>query len=224
LVYEIYFYAIFAATLPFKSSGLTVIASTASIVGFCLMSHALPPGQLQTFLADPISLEFCMGLWLGLGFLSRGGRASVWPVPIAFGLVGIFLLVSAPIFVSHESTAGLNGLPRVVAWGVPATLVVASFLGVESPKSSLGRLVVFLGDISYALYLTHVFVMIGYGWLVKTAGIGGRSQVYVVPCVVSVSIFVAALFYLKVERPILQSAKRLFPGGRNQTGATAGSA
>jgi exopolysaccharide production protein ExoZ len=210
LVYEIYFYAIFAATLPLKSIGFTATAATASIVGFFLMSHALPVGRLQAFLANPIPLEFCMGLWLGFGFVARGTRSAAWPVPIACGLVGICLLVAAPLFVPHQNTSGLSGLLRVLAWGIPAVLVLASFLGLGPPKSAAGRLLVLLGDASYALYLTHVFVMIGYGRLIKTSAIGGWDQIYVVPCVVALSAAVAALFYLRVERPTVALAKTLF--------------
>jgi exopolysaccharide production protein ExoZ len=212
LVYEMYFYAIFAATLVFGSMTITAVAVTATIVGLGFAGHWLTEGSLQSFLANPIALEFGMGIWLGFVFVNRRPTAAPKWVPLATGLIGTCFLLVSPLFIPHANTSGLTGFPRVGAWGLPAILVVASFLAPGSIRSSFGRLLVLIGDASYALYLTHVFVMIGYGWLLKTTAVQGLNQLLVVPAVVALSICLGLFVHLVVERRIQLLVRRLSGG------------
>jgi exopolysaccharide production protein ExoZ len=216
LVYEMYFYLIFSVTLLLKSKSATVLLATVSIIGFHLAGTHLHGGPLGVFLADPIALEFCMGLWLAWAF-------SDWRVEgaiprLALGLIGFGLLAVAPLFVAHRDTSGLPGLARVLAWGLPAILIVQAFLCIGPPRNTLTRFAVLLGDASYALYLTHVFVMIGYAWLLKSTSLTHDRQFLLVPVAVIVSIIIAICAHLTVERPLLGlirihlRAKKIYSG------------
>ena len=202
LVYEVYFYLVFATALLLGSMRVSVVGSTAAIIGLALAGGVMPVGTLQSFLANPIALEFCMGLWLAWAF-ARWPARGCWPIGWPSGLAGIVLLATAPIFTAHPDTTGLDGLPRVLAWGLPATLVVAACLRAGPPRTSLTRFAVLLGEASYALYLTHVFVIVGYGKLLKVGAIGCVDQVFLVPVVVAVAVVLGLSAHLVVERPLL---------------------
>ena len=56
---------------------------------------------------------------------------------------------------------------RFLLFGIPAALVVYGALAVVRPSSPIARMLGKLGDASYALYLTHGFVMTAYARLLQ---------------------------------------------------------
>jgi peptidoglycan/LPS O-acetylase OafA/YrhL len=152
LNYEMAFYAVFALAIVFARRravlGLTGLMATLVAVG-----AAVPLPQPFAFWTDPIILEFAFGLLLGL-FEAEGmrlGRAA------RAGLVLAGVVILSVDFARPE---GLIVLPRVLAWGLPAMLLVAAAaLGFErtAPPGPVARFGVAVGDASYALYLLHPF-------------------------------------------------------------------
>lgn len=100
-------------------------------------------------------------------------------------------------------------MPRVLVWGVPACLIVAGALTVGPPNNKLTRFAVLLGDASYTLYLTHVFVMLVYARLLKTTPLGRVDQRFVVPVVILGAIATALLAHIFLERPFLSLIRGL---------------
>lgn len=210
LTYEIYFYLIFAVMLWLSLERAVLIAVTASIAFLYFLSRFLPGSETTTFLANPLPFEFCLGLCLAYAYGSLARRGSRWPVALPFAALGIALLTVAPLYVAHPDTNGLPPLPRVAAWGIPATLIVASFLNVGAPRSAVARFWVLLGDASYALYLTHVFVMLGYAWLIKKIdAFSHLPQLWIVPIVVLFAVAVGIAAHLLLEKPILRLIRRV---------------
>jgi exopolysaccharide production protein ExoZ len=64
LVYEMYFYYLFAITLNLRNARIAVLATTGFIGARILLGNLLPLGDLRHFLSNPIALEFCFGLIL----------------------------------------------------------------------------------------------------------------------------------------------------------------
>jgi peptidoglycan/LPS O-acetylase OafA/YrhL len=213
LVYEMYFYFIFAAVLMFRSANLAALGAAAVIFGVWFGNGLVPLKSIRGFLADPIPMEFCMGLLLALAFSVWKLRTKPWPISISVSLIGLGFLLAASYFLGDGNTSGLGGARRVLAWGLPATLVVAAFLQVRPPQNRLGRALVLVGDASYSLYLTHVFVMLGYGYLLN-GQLARYNQAFVVLVVVTISLGTALLVHLLVERPIdrlIRPRRRSFP-------------
>ena len=167
LVYELYFYLVFATVLIARSMAVAVIGTILAIACFWFVSDGLPGHALRSFLADPIPLEFCMGLCLAWAYSRLGETVKRPATRWALALIGLGAMAAAPLFIAHPDTSGLPGLPRVLAWGLPAVLVMVACLPIGPPRNPTTRFAVLLGDASYALYLTHVFVMIGYGWVLE---------------------------------------------------------
>jgi peptidoglycan/LPS O-acetylase OafA/YrhL len=92
---------------------------------------------------------------------------------------------------------------RFIAWGIPAALIVLAATTVYSAKGTLDRLLLKLGDMSFSLYLTHAFVMTAYARLIGTTALGQLlGPLAALALAIGVSIVVAQIVYVYVERPI----------------------
>jgi peptidoglycan/LPS O-acetylase OafA/YrhL len=124
-------------------------------------------------------------------------------------LPGLALMVIALFVVPYDNIDGLPGWGRVLGWGIPSVLIVAAFLQVARPKSPPLRFIVLLGDASYALYLTHTFVILVYGKLLQGGPISSLPQIAVVPFVIAICIGGGLLAHLLVEKPLLNLIRLL---------------
>lgn len=181
-------------------------AITAAMVGILVASNRGPSGVLTDFLANPIVLEFLMGMWLGVFHLTyRRGQSSTYRSKI-LAMIGVGSILLSSMIVPTDSTAGLPAWPRVFAWGVPALLMLIYFIGMDRPSTRLSTFFAKIGDSSYSLYLTHPFVMISYAFSLKFAPINQLSQIFQIVFVVTaviLSIFLGLIVHLFVERPIM---------------------
>ena len=170
LVFEMYFYYLFATWLRFKRAGGAVLGVAGSIALVGVVATQLPESNLRRYLTDPIVFEFVLGL--GLAWLLRSGRR----LPQRWLLIGVgtVAMVLAAWWGPAETTAGLARDVRFVCWGVPAALIVAASLAPVAARSRGLQFLVHLGNASYALYLSHEFVMIAYARLLKSGDIATR--------------------------------------------------
>ena len=147
LNYEIFFYAIVALTAGLfgdrRLYGTSLVIITLVVVGAWLR----PAGPTLAFYTDPILLEFVFGI-LVYSTWSRTRDAGPGLAPLAVFGAGAILL-----FLQWERPVGDL---RVLFWGIPSAAVLYGGLGVLTFRSTL---LARLGEWSYALYLTHVFVI-----------------------------------------------------------------
>jgi exopolysaccharide production protein ExoZ len=202
LVYEMYFYYLFAITLYIRNARISVVITTALICAGLLLSRVLPEGDLKQFLSDPIALEFCFGLILSY-FIHSPVLSGAWLRYI--WVPGLILLAGAAAFAENRgSTAGLAPEIRWLAWGLPALLVTASFVKMRFDRSLLTRILLPVGDASYSLYLTHPSIMIIAAFLIKFHILKSLAFPLVLPLVlVIVCIGFSLLVHYSIERPIL---------------------
>src|SRR5262249_15985950 len=178
LFFELFFYPFFGVAL-FATGRFTVVA-TASVflilfflrgpapnapsVGF----FAPPASHSFAFLADPIIIEFIFGMIIALAYRA-GARLSIQATIISIVAAVFWYALTVP------------DLPRQYSCGLAATLIVAatSLSSISRPKISriLGS-VVFLGDISYALYLTHTLAFAFLAWIVAAFGINPFDHIW----------------------------------------------
>lgn len=143
LNYEMWFYAIIAACLMLPRPFLGVAAV---LVGLVAAGLALRPGSAAgIFATNPIVLEFLAGIALARAW-EAGGRRGDGRLGPALVITGFVLLV----------TLDGTGLPRWIAAGLPAALIVAAGTLYWPAGTAPGQ---GLGDASYALYLSHRFVL-----------------------------------------------------------------
>jgi peptidoglycan/LPS O-acetylase OafA/YrhL len=206
LVYEMYFYLIFAATLKFCRPLVSLFGTSVAILILHALNRYAPDAALSVFLGNAIAVEFSFGLILAYLF-RQWPRFN--PAARLLWIPGFALLAIAPLVVPHANTTGLPSPTRVLAWGIPAFLIVLSFLSLNPNRTPLQRLMVLLGDASYAIYLTHPLVMITYARLLK-GGLANVPQWPIIPIVVLLSASLGLLVHVFVERRLLASARGLF--------------
>lgn len=147
LNYEVFFYAIVALTAGLFGDRKLIGTSAvlASLVG---LGQVFKPADLTlAFYTDPILLEFVFGIAVYRSW-PRTGQAAPSLARLAIFVIGALLLIA-----QWERPVGDL---RMLFWGVPSAAVLYGGLGVLTFRSPL---LARLGDWSYALYLTHVFVV-----------------------------------------------------------------
>lgn len=164
LVFEMYFYSVFALALFTRSRAGVIVSTSAVIVSLLYLGRFFPDATTADYLTRPVSLEFCIGMGLAVVY-------QRWPDFYRhlrhLWVLGFAWMIAAEI-VLH--TYSVQGWTRIVGWGLPATLIVASMITMLHARTRLERGAVILGDASYALYLTHPLVVVVFDWINKHTG------------------------------------------------------
>ncbi len=213
LNYEMFFYALFALGLIFRSrraGAAVVVGSLGGLVlgGLVLGGLGARPGPVAGFYTHPILLEFAAGMALGMLRSSAKsftaiGRGAL----LALCLTGLAALALLPL--------AWPGPSRVITQGIPSVLVVASAVLLHQAGVRLAgggrtkRALLLLGNASYSLYLTHPFVTQAAQKAAKRLGV---SPLVVVPSMLVTIALVCAVgivTHLLLERPLTKLAKGL---------------
>jgi exopolysaccharide production protein ExoZ len=197
LSYEMYFYLIFACGLIAGSRVASIIITFAALLLFWLTKNP--------FTADSIVFEFVFGM--ALAYLFYKFPAAFKKIGLA-ALGGFALLCIASLAIPHTTTHELPSDTRWWAWGIPAAVAVAGFISLKhSPWERSGLR---LGDASYAIYLTHPFVMIAYAFALKhNSKILALPQLIFVPAVFALAMVVGIAAHVFIEIPLISAVRSL---------------
>lgn len=150
LNYEMFFYvlvALFAGCF----SDRRLLKLSAFLVTIVSLGYAIgPENRYLAFYVDPIVLEFV----LGIAVFHLWQRTKDQPQPLLYGS-----LFTAMIVVFGLQFEVSPDPYRVVFWGLPSAVLLLSGLHVLTLKSEFLRK---MGDWSYALYILHLFVIMGF--------------------------------------------------------------
>jgi exopolysaccharide production protein ExoZ len=209
LIFEMFFYAVFAIALLAKWRFAVVAGVTIFLISFSVLlapdsagpSTQPPSARGIAYLADPIIIEFVFGMMIALVYRA-GGRLSMCAT-MSLIIVGIiWLAVTSP------------SLPRPYSAGVAAALIVAGMALSSKPSprySPFVRSVVFLGDISYSLYCTHLLTFGLVAWTVTNLAISPLDHAWAyMAAMLMAGLVVAAATYLTFEKPTTNFLKRMF--------------
>lgn len=186
---EMLFYLIFGGAIattrrPVPRAAVLIGALFALVAGIA----ALNPAGAFAFYGNDVMLEFAFGVGLALTYdkLPRN-RSTAW-----LAIAGAFALLAL---------GPTDGLPRSLAYGMPATLIVGGALMV--PQTLFGPLKA-LGDSSYSLYLSHPLTMsaAGQAWRKLELPVWGFPLFGVTVCVA-----VGLATYYLIERPLIRAGK-----------------
>ena len=180
LEFEALFYLVFAAALILPQvTGRLVLVMAVLGLAVALGGSAM-------------LLEFAFGIGAALAYMHLPRIA-----PAVLFALGVVLLLSSIAFPDH--------LPRAIAWGLPAALIV---YGAACLPPLVPSFAVTLGDASYSIYLVHVFTVKAAAEFLDgpLASIVGTLA----------SIAAGYLSYVAIERPIIDFARR----SRRRNGST----
>ena len=197
LLYEAFFYLAFALALLHRR-GLAMLVG-----GLVLLAaaHVVIPPRLVApyFWSNPIILEFVAGI--GLGRLWLGGLRLGSAARCALAAASVLLFLAS-------GTLGLAPLGRLFANGIPAAALAAAFLFGDEHRSPnpLRWALIASGNASYALYLSHTFVINAVVLAIGTNSGGWPTLAIASVMAIAMSFVVHGL----IERPALRLLHRRF--------------
>lgn len=219
ITYEIYFYIIFSLTLFITSRYRTLVCSSI-LVFIAITAQLYYNGNLTidaqelhlpsdaaivniSFIANPIIYDFIIGMFLGEFFISKSySKVSstidlIAPLCLCFGVTAFIAMFRY----GYGLTYGAIG----------AFFLLIAILHYDFTKRiTYPRALVFIGNISYSLYISHVVVIniadrYSSALFVYTQSAGWRRY-----CVIIIlSITVATVMHKLIEIPSTRAAKAL---------------
>jgi peptidoglycan/LPS O-acetylase OafA/YrhL len=216
LNYEMFFYAVFGLCL-FAPPRWRYVLSGAAILALAApgLAGVHFTGVAAEFYTRPILVEFAAGMALGAAFDRLPAQASA---PAAAGLGALGAALAAGVLASGLLTAEPA---RVAAAGAAsAGLLTCALILERSGRRAAGPALV-LGDASYSIYLTHLFVTQAFAAAAVRLGLvtPAASALLILGALATVAIGGVACFRL-FELPVTR-ALRTFPAARPRPQAAA---
>ena len=211
LSFEFIFYLIVAGLIA-SGRGRSATVLFLSLLALPFLGYPFSDGRvLWHMFTNPILWEFAMGvgifvLWQAQ--LLRGLRTAalaclLFSVLLLFGM----LLEGEAIFSATDTVSGATSAARALFWGVPMALLVGLLLGFGPPATGWStRSLRALGDASYSIYLSHLFVVRAAEEVVQRQwfAIGsGEGADFILMMTVTGSAAIGWGVYRWVERPLL---------------------
>jgi peptidoglycan/LPS O-acetylase OafA/YrhL len=203
LNYEMFFYAALMLLFWCRKRIQRSVILTVAFGALVLLSFAIPPkASILAFYANIALIPFLVGVWLA-EFSAAFERVPRWG--------GVALIAAAAL-----STAWLYQLPFEtmrdlgphLVMTLAAALIVASGLAYERRFAPRG-LVQMVGNSSYSLYLTHMF-LVGAAWAaIERADLPTAAQWALTPLIYIAAVVTAYASYRIIELPFNKLAHRL---------------
>jgi peptidoglycan/LPS O-acetylase OafA/YrhL len=192
LTYEMMFYLLVAVALICRLPILRV--ALPALVLFAAASF------IDDGFANTIVIEFLYGVAIGMAW-----QNGTLPKSVLFGTVLLTAGFAAILLMPVES-----GALRPLTWGVPAACIIAGAVQLESVlRAALPRWLLAAGDASYAIYLTHGFVVPAVFLLASHARLpAGPLLIVTVAASLVVSLMAGHVTHIWLEQPMLQWFRR----------------
>lgn len=159
LNFEMLFYLIFflAMKISFKHRGILCSAGlTALFLGLNIFE--VPQRSAFEFYSSSMWFEFIFGMFLAMGVAKL--QEIEWSPYLLTGA----LVIAFGTLIGFDYVREGEPVYRVIYWGLPSIFIVGSFILLEGYlKSIFGRaekLCIWLGEMSYPMYLIHIYVIV----------------------------------------------------------------
>lgn len=158
LNFEMLFYLIFYFSIQFTHKYRALLASL-FMIGIMLLLNSIDFYSERSFLSfysNSIWFEFIFGMIIGV-FYKKYKHLNL-------NFRYFYILVLVPlIFMASIEIFSYNSDLRFLLLGLPSSILLIAFLGYESIfkrfKRPLRKLILWLGEMSYPLYLVHIYVI-----------------------------------------------------------------
>jgi exopolysaccharide production protein ExoZ len=210
LNYEMFFYAIFTATIMIARSNIlafTVIIYTALVA----LGTALNQNDSNSiaWFSKSLVCEFVFGMIVAKIYLDAVYKANTLEAVVMILLAGVAIVITSSLNADIERSA-----LRPVLFGLPALMILMAMISIERNGFRFSNdTLITLGNASYSIYLVHIFPVLGIGLFYKMSW--WSKSLLGNALFVALSIFSIVIFglgtHLWVEKPLLRLARRLSP-------------
>ena len=205
LNFEMFFYAIFAASLAFRRPFAVLVATLTALVlaGYVWGPFESPIARTYT---HPNLLEFLAGAAIAHAWISGATEPRfAWSIGAMLVGTALLLMPGSELFKQYAHLAGAS----LLVWGALSERI----LQLRSP------VLLILGDASYSIYLTHIFTLGACRWLWVKLGLDmpdlSFALTFMLTGLLACSV-VGWLSYLLIEKPLL---RRMHNAWRHKMGA-----
>lgn len=194
LIYEVFYYLLFAVLIFLntpKKFAIFILALIFTVVIFIGRSSATTIPALDFFMASAIFYFFVIGMAI---YKWQERILNIYS-NLSFTYVSLFVCVICFYIIISNEFAQQS---KEFAMGVLAIGLFLLFLAKGEGYQKLS----ILGDASYSLYLSHGFVVMGYGVLCKTFSLPLSVLFIAGALTVVTSVFIGVLSYFLIESKI----------------------
>lgn len=208
LSYEVQFYALCAVTVVFSRQrfwifGIAALGSGA-LAAYTVVEQTSYP-TLFAAGANAMALEFLFGVSISAIITRRGTANSVRWIVIAVAVIASTAAVWATFRLPLGGPTAF--LVRTVTFGLGATMLVYGAVGLDAVFKP-PRILIFMGDASYSIYLTHIIAVALIWFLLPIEGISyfqGHPDIAWLSAL-ALALAGAVTFHILAERPLLRAA------------------
>ncbi len=165
------------------------------------------------FYARPIVFEFIFGIFVYYAVLFVDRRADEFGRIRWLRWLLYAATLTASVFLVVQGIRGGFGLPRAIASGIPALIIVLGAILIEKLYNVQARnkLIFLLGEASYILYLIHPYVIYGVLRLVvgPTSGLGPVPIGLLVLALLVLPSAAALAIHVWFEKPTMSYLRRV---------------
>lgn len=205
LAFEMLFYLVVTVLIA-AGQGRNAPAIFLAVAVLPLLGLLSDDGRVLSRMAtNPILWEFALGivayrLW-DSGLLSRIRAPMLAGVTLAVTALLLSVAYGQPVFSAADTVVGEGSVMRCLVWGGPAFALVCLMLGFDRSSGGPGAAVLrSVGDASYSIYLSHLFVVTAVGKLLEFQPIQPDMALLVT---IACSAVVGLIVYRLIEKPLL---------------------
>lgn len=208
LQYELFFYLLFGLAILSKPLGVAVmvLAMVYAFIGFWFVDKVQFP---LCFFAEPYILFFLFGVLAAIICIKQPCLPWPWAILI-IGIIGFFLTGAYDVIYKENSFLN-NRMERKILYALFSFLIICGLVALEVTQKLMfkNRFLMFLGDISYPLYLVHFPIVSA---VTKVfCQVFPKNQFFAnanVFMVIVVSFSVSFVIHYFLERPMLARSRK----------------
>src|SRR4028118_1479083 len=201
LTYELYFYFLFSIAIwlkPKHSKPILSIWLFVTILHFCKIVKFPDSFLLLNLVFGNMNLEFvlgCLAAYIVIKYNNKLGKYR-W---ILFGIANLGYVILGMLVAWRNIE-----FERIITFGVLAALLIIAATSIDlkdSPK--IPYLLIFLGDASYSIFLTHSPLMLAITKILQKANLGKYFDGFFAPAILAVfAVVFGCIFYFLIEKPL----------------------
>ncbi|WP_250456072.1 acyltransferase [Caballeronia sp. ATUFL_M2_KS44] len=203
LSFEAYFYVFFAVAILARVPNRVMAPFLCAVyAALYLLARAFShePSVLH-LTGSPLICEFIFGMIAAQ--IAKALARSIFKSRIAYAAIGVAFIAFVAMVTSAYYEVRLDKY-RVLIYGVPAFAIILGVVVYDMVRPVASKVLLFVGNASYSIYLTHGFLSMLAGSALKR-GLGHSVNADVL-CIAGTIATVAAssLTYVAIEKPMLR--------------------